>query len=91
MSEAALWLIYCLSAAIASLVVYARGWRMVSAMLLGTVIGLAVYLLVSLAKGGALDDPLLEAALLVNGSFCLIFAAAGAALGFALSRRSGGS
>ena len=87
MSELALWLIYGLSAAVAFAAIYVRGFRIVSAMLLGAVVALAVWLAASLALGASLSDPSLEPALVVNGSFSLIFAAAGAALGFAVSRR----
>ncbi|MGI8704427.1 MAG: hypothetical protein ACR2JJ_01275 [Sphingomicrobium sp.] len=77
-----------MSAVIAFAAIYLTGFRIVSAMLLGTVVSLAVWLAVSLAGGGSLSDPSLGPALVVNGSFSLIFAAAGAALGFAASRRS---
>lgn len=89
MSELALWLNYGLSAAIAFAAIYITGFRIVSAMLLGTLVALAVWLAVSLASGASFSDPSLEPALVVNGSFSLIFAAAGAALAFALSRRNG--
>ncbi len=91
MSEAALWLNYCLSAAIAFAAIYFLGWRIVSAMLAGTIATLALWLLVSLASGGSLGDPTLEPALIVNGSLGLVFAAAGAAAAFAARRGSSGS
>lgn len=88
MSEAALWLNYCLSGVIAFLVIYLRRWRIVPAMLMGTATSLAIYLLVSLGRGGAIDDPWIEAALFINGSFALIAASAGAVLAFALRARN---
>ena len=89
MSEALLWANYCLSAAIAFAAVRFRGWRVTSAMLLGTIATLTIWLLVSLAGGASLDDPWLETGLIVNGSFSLIFAGVGAAvaLGVAGSNR----
>ena len=90
MSEAALWLNYCLSGAVAFSVIYWRGWRIVNAMLLGTAVTVALWLAVSLGRGGSLSDPALEAAIVTNACLSLVFAAAGAALAFALRQRSNG-
>jgi len=82
LSEAALWLNYCLSAGIAFAAIYRGRWRVVPAMLLGTAVTLAIWLIVSLASGGTFDDPWLEPALIINGCFSLLFAGAGAAFGY---------
>ncbi|MDQ3247108.1 MAG: hypothetical protein M3Q52_09530 [Pseudomonadota bacterium] len=83
MSEAALWLDYAVAAAIAFSLVYFRCWRIVPSMFAATLAALAIYLLVSVIRGGSLDDPFLEAALIINGSLSLIFAGVGAAAGSA--------
>lgn len=87
MSEIALWLNYGLSGIVAFLIIFFRRWRIVPAMLLGTGIGLAVYLIASLASGGALNDPWLAPALFINGCFALIAAFLGAAIAFAATHR----
>ena len=90
MSEAALWLNYGLSGIVAFLIIYFRRWRIVPAMLVGTGISLALYLVASLATGGALDDPWLAPALFINGCFALVAAFLGAAIAFAASQRGDG-
>lgn len=82
MSEAGPWLNSLLSAAIAFAAIYFRGWRVVSAMLLGTAVTVAILIVVLVAGGASLGDRSVEAAIWTNGSFSLIAAAAGAALGF---------
>jgi hypothetical protein len=90
LSEAALWLNYCLAAVAAFCAIYFRRWRIISAMVFGALIAVAVWVAASFGAGGSLDDPWLVAALLINGSFALIFAGLGAAVAqLILSRNSG--
>jgi len=78
LSEAALWLNYGLSGVVAFVSVYFLRWRLLPSMILGMTISLLLYLAVSFARGGWLDDPWFEAALFINGSFALVAAVGGA-------------
>ena len=88
MNEALLWLLYLISGAVAFLAVHKLSWRIVPSILGGafvTAIGWGLlYLVIAEDKRPAfwrLD-------LSLNVSFAVIFAGAGAAAAFALSRHS---
>lgn len=87
MSEAALWLNCGLAAAIAFMLTYLRRWRIAPAIFAGAAATLATFLIVAVARGVSLDDPLLEAELVINASFGVIFAGIGAAAGSAMKQR----
>lgn len=87
MSEVAFWLNYLLAGLVAFIAVYFGRWKIVPSLLAGTALTLAIYLAVSIMSGGTFDDPWLAPALMINGSFSMIFGAVGAAIGMALRAR----
>ena len=84
MSNTLLWLAYLVSGAIAFALVHLQDWRLVPSMILGTAAGLLLSLLVMLAITKEDSSPWFQVELGMNGSLSLIFAGAGAAIGFAL-------
>ncbi len=89
MSENLVWLVYLVSGAIAFALVRFRGWKITPAILGGTVISL-VMLWLPLHQLTPRDEAnyWFQVELALNGTFCVIFAGAGAAIAFALQSRT---
>ena len=87
MSENLVWLLYVLSAAFAFAAVYRWRWRVTLAMLTPAAATTALWAM-AVWLGSEEDEPAwFTVDLTLNASFALIFAAAGAALGFWLRER----
>jgi FtsH-binding integral membrane protein len=90
LTDTLLWVAYLLSAAAAYYAVSVRGWPIVPATLAGTAITVIVWSLMVLIAKPDNRPSFLTTDLGLNGSFGLIFAAAGAALAmFVKYRREG--
>ena len=87
MNETLLWLLYLVSAVLAFLAVQKLGWRIVPAMLAGTLVTVLGWLPIFLLTAEDKRPPFWRVDLSLNASFALIFAGAGAALAFALKNR----
>ena len=88
MNESLLWLLYLVSAAAAFLTVHKLGWRIVPSMLAGAVVSAIGWAFLYLATAEDKRPAFWRLDLSLNVSFAVIFAGAGAAAAFALSRRS---
>ncbi|GAA4753434.1 hypothetical protein GCM10023264_20660 [Sphingomonas daechungensis] len=88
MNETALWLLYLVSALVAFLMVQKFGWRIVPSMLAGTAATVVGWGLLYLTSSEELRPPFWRVDLSLNASFALIFAAAGAAIAFAMKSKS---
>ena len=84
MNETILWLLYLVSAAAGFAAVHKLGWRIVPAMLAGTLVTLAGWALLYLLTAEDQRPAFWKLDLSLNASFGLIFAGVGAALAFAL-------
>ena len=84
MSDALTWLGYGLSAALAFAAVHYKGWRIVPAMLGGAAAGLVVAVLGIITTTREDRSPWETVEVTLNGSVCLLFAALGAAVAFAI-------
>ena len=87
MNETLLWLLYLISAVVGFLSVQKLGWRIVPAMLAGTLVTVLGWLPIFLLTAEDKRPPFWRLDLSLNASFALIFAGAGAALAFALKNR----
>ena len=87
MNETLLWLLYLVSAVVAFLAVQKLGWRIVPAMLAGTLVTVLGWLPIFLLTAEDKRPAFWHVDLSLNASFALIFAGAGAALAFALKSR----
>jgi hypothetical protein len=86
LSDALTWLGYALSAALAFAAVHYKDWRIVPATLAGAAAGLVIAVLGILATSREDRSPWETVEVSLNGSVCLLFAALGAAVAFALKR-----
>ena len=87
MSDSIAWLGYLIGAALAFWTVYARGWKVTPATVVGGLVGLAIWALTFLATSSEDRSSWLQVEIALNGSLSLIFAAAGAAVALALKHR----
>ena len=87
MNETLLWLLYLVSAVVAFVTVQRMGWRLVPAMLVGTLVTALGWLPIFLLTAEDKRPPFWRLDLSLNASFALIFAGAGAALAFAMKSR----
>ena len=87
MSDTIVWLGYLIGAGIAYWTVYARGWKVTPAAIVGGLLGLAIWALTFLATATEDRSDWLQVEVALNGSLSLIFAAAGAAVALALKHR----
>jgi len=87
LSETLLWLFYLLGAGAAFLAVQRGGLRLVPAILAGTSVTIAGWVLLYALAAGDARPAYWQVDLSLNASFALIFAAAGAALAFAIKSR----
>ena len=87
MNETLLWLLYLVSAIVGFLTVQRLGWRLVPAMLAGTLITVLGWLPIFLLTAEDKRPAFWRLDLSLNASFALIFAGAGAALAFAMKSR----
>jgi hypothetical protein len=87
MNETLLWLLYLVSAVIAFLAVQKLGWRIVPSMLAGTFVTIIGWGLMFLLTAEDKRPAFWRLDLSMNASFALIFAAAGAAIAFAMKNR----
>ena len=87
MNETLLWLLYLVSAVVGFLAVQKLGWRLVPAMLAGTLVTVLGWLPIFLLTAEDKRPDFWRLDLSLNASFALIFAGAGAALAFALKNR----
>ena len=87
MNEALLWLLYLVSAVVGFLAVQKLGWRLVTAMLAGTLVTVLGWLPIFLLTTEGQRPDFWRLDLSLNASFALIFAGAGAALAFAIKSR----
>ena len=88
MSETLLWLLYLLSAAAAFAAAYRLGWRIVPSTLVGTLVTIIGWAVIYPAAAEDKRPVWWRLDLSLNASFGLIFAAAGAALAFAILYRN---
>lgn len=84
MNESILWVLYLVSAVAAFAAVQKLGWRIVPAMLGGTLFTMAGWALLYLLSSEEVRPIFWKLDLSLNASFGLIFAGAGAALALAL-------
>ena len=84
MIDLAFWVAYLAAAAVALAMVRYKGVTLFLSILAGTAVGLLLSLLVLLAVPSEDRSPWFQVELAVNGSLAMIFAGAGAALGFAV-------
>ncbi len=87
MNETLLWLLYLVSAVVGFIAVQKLGWRLVPAMLVGTLISIVGWALIFLLTAEDQRPEFWRLDLSLNASFALIFAGAGAALAFAMKDR----
>lgn len=87
MNETLLWLLYLVSAVVGFLTVQRLDWRLVPAMLVGTLVSIVGWALLFLLTGEDKRPEFWRLDLSLNASFALIFAGAGAALAFAMKDR----
>ena len=88
MNETLLWLLYLVSAVVAFLTVHRLGWRIVPSMLTGAFVTAIGWGLLYLVTAEDKRPAFWRLDLSLNVSFAVIFAGAGAAAAFALSRPS---
>ena len=88
MNETLLWLSYLVSAVIALLTVSKLGWRIVPSMLAGTLFSAVVWGLIYLFTAEDLRPAFWRVDFSLSACFALIFAGAGAAIGFAMRSRN---
>jgi hypothetical protein len=87
LTDSLLWLLYCVGGAVAFALIFRWGWRISLSMIAGTVPTLIGWAILYLSMSEE-DRPIWwRLDLSLNFSFALIFAAAGAALAFALKSR----
>jgi hypothetical protein len=87
LNETLLWLLYLVSAVVGFIAVQKLGWRLVPAMLVGTLISIVGWALIFLLTAEDQRPEFWRLDLSLNASFALIFAGAGAALAFAMKDR----
>ena len=87
MNETLLWLLYLVSAVVGFLTVQRLGWRLVPAMLVGTLVSIVGWALLFLLTSQDKRPEFWRLDLSLNASFALIFAGAGAAIAFAMKDR----
>ena len=87
MNETLLWLLYLVSGVVGFLAVQKLGWRIVPAMLAGTLVTVLGWVPIFLLTAEDKRPPFWRLDLSLNASFALIFAAAGAAIAFAMKDR----
>ena len=87
MNETLLWLLYLVSAVVGFPAVQKLGWRIVPSILAGTLVTVLGWLPIFLLTAEDKRPPFWRLDLSLNASFALIFAAAGAALAFAMKDR----
>ena len=87
MNETLLWLLYLVSAVVGFLTVQRLGWRLVPAMLVGTLVSIVGWALLFLLTAQDKRPEFWRLDLSLNASFALIFAGAGAAIAFAMKDR----
>ena len=87
MSDTIAWLGYLIGAALAFWTVYARGWKVTPAAIVGGLVGLAIWALTFLTTSSEDRSSWVQVEIALNGSLSLIFAAAGAAVALALKHR----
>ena len=87
MNETLLWLLYLVSAVVGFLAVHRLGWRLVPSILAGTLVTVLGWVPIFLLTAEDKRPPFWRLDLSLNASFALIFAAAGAALAFAMKDR----
>ncbi len=87
MSETLLWLLYCVSAAVAFALVYGQHWRIMPAMIAGALVTAAGWAVLYRLTDVDKRPEWITLDLSLNTCFGLIFAGAGAALAFAATRR----
>jgi len=87
LNETLLWLLYLLSAGAAFLAVQRGGSRLVPAILAGTFVTIAGWALLYALAGEDERPDFWQVDLSLNASFAMVFAAAGAAIAFAIKSR----
>ncbi len=87
MNETWLWLAYLATAVAAFLLVVKLGWRIVSSMLAGAFVSLVAWGILYLFTAEDLRPSFWRVDLSLSMSFAVIFAGAGAAIGFATRGR----
>ena len=88
MNETLLWLLYLVSAVVAFAAVHRLGWRIVPSILAGALVTSIGWGLLYLVTAEDKRPAFWRLDLSLNVSFAVIFAGAGAAAAFALSRPS---
>jgi hypothetical protein len=88
LNETILWLLYFVGAAAAFAAVYRLGWKIVPSTLAGTAIATLGWAILYFATEADKRPKWWKLDLSLNVSFAVIFAAAGAALAFALVSRN---
>jgi hypothetical protein len=87
LSDTIVWLGYLIGAGIAYWTVYARGWKVTPAAIVGGLVGLAIWAVTFLATATEDRSAWLQVEVALNGSLSLIIAAAGAAAALAVKHR----
>jgi hypothetical protein len=87
LNETLLWLLYLVSAVVGFLAVHRLGWRLVPSILAGTLVTVLGWVPIFLLTAEDKRPPFWRLDLSLNASFALIFAAAGAAIAFAMKDR----
>jgi hypothetical protein len=87
LNETLLWLAYLVSAVAAYLLVVKLGWRIVPSILAGAFVSVAAWGLLYLLTAEDLRPSFWRVDLSLSISFAVIFAGAGAAIGFATKGR----
>jgi hypothetical protein len=90
LNETLLWLAYLLSGITACLLVLRLGWRNVPSILAGAVVSIVAWGLIYLFTAEGLRPSFWRVDLSLSVSFAVIFAGAGAAIGFAMKGRKTG-
>ena len=84
MSDPAFWLVCLVSGAVAFAAVYVKGLRLFPSMIVGGAAGFLLSLVLLWIMPNEEVGPWFDVTLAINGSVGLIFAGAGAAIGYAM-------
>lgn len=87
MTDSLLWLLYCIGAAVAFVLIHRFGWRIVPSMIVAAIPTLLGWTVLFLGTAEEDRPAWWRLDLSLNLSFALIFAAAGAAVAFTLKSR----
>jgi hypothetical protein len=86
LSDPAFWFLCLVSGAVAFAAVYVKGWRLTAAMIVGAAAGFLLSLLLLWVMPDEQVGHWFDVQLAVNGSVGVIFAGAGAAIGYAMRK-----